>query len=569
MAQPERKALGELLLAAGEITTEQLEVALSQQKRSNQNLGKVLQELGFVTEAAICRALAAQAGVPFVNLEGYPIDAEAVKLVPEQVARRHKLVPLELRGDVLVVAQPNPFDVLALDRIRHLTRRRVEAVCATESSILATLDQCYGGGGNLESYVEDSMRHIEAEKVRGQMVLPSREGDHELHLASVPPIVKLIDRLMLEAVKKGATDIHIEPEEKVVTLRYRVDGMLIPAARLPRGLLLAVVSRLKVMANLDISEQRLPQEGRATYTLGNKRIDLRVSTFPTVLGEKVAIRLLEKEQLIRSLEELGFSKRNLELYKDLLRKSNGIILITGPTGVGKTTTLYSTLAYLNSLERNIMTIEDPVEYEIQHIRQTQVNIKAGLTFARGIRSILRQDPDVLLIGEIRDPETAKLAVRAALSGVLVFSTLHTQDSVGAIPRLMDMGVEPFLLASTLIGVVAQRLVRIICPHCKEPVIPDPDLARKAGIQDAEQSIKLYRGRGCPRCDFAGFRGRTAIHEIFVPNADIYQLIRERADSKRLREAARASAMRTLLDDGLAKALAGITSLEEVLRVTYQ
>jgi type IV pilus assembly protein PilB len=382
------------------------------------------------------------------------------------------------------------------------------------------------------------------------------------------PVVRLIEELITDAVRAGASDLHLEPEEKVVRVRHRVDGVLTHTETLPKELQPPVVSRLKIMAGLDIAEQRLPQEGRITQEVTGRMVDFRVSTFPTVFGEKVAIRILEKDKLVRGLEQLGLNRRNLALFHDLLSRSRGIVLVTGPTGAGKTTTLYSALNVLGGREKNIMTVEDPVEYEFPTIRQTQVRPRAGLTFASAIRSLLRQDPDVIMIGEIRDPETAQLAVRAALSGVLVFSTLHTQDSPGAMPRLMDMGVEPYLLASAMAGVVNQRLVRLICPDCKAPVTYPADVLAKVNLTPTD-GVSFYKGKGCQHCGQTGYRGRTGVYEILMIDSSIHELMRRRADSRQIKEAALRAGFKTLLEDALSKAVIGQTTLDDVLRVSYE
>jgi type IV pilus assembly protein PilB len=382
------------------------------------------------------------------------------------------------------------------------------------------------------------------------------------------PVVRLLELLINDAIAKGATDLHVEPEEQAVRVRHRVDGVLIPSDTIPKELHASLVSRVKVLGGLDITEQRMPQDGRISQMVNGRRVDLRVATFPTTFGEKVAIRILEKEKLVRGLSELGFGRKNYGTFRDILSKSRGIVLVTGPTGAGKTTTLYSALAYLSSSERNILTVEDPVEYQIPTIRQTQVRPKAGFTFATAIRALLRQDPDVIMIGEIRDPETAQLALRAALSGILVFSTLHTQDSAGAVPRLMDMGLEPYLLASGIVGVIAQRLLRNVCPDCKERVTYPAEVLAKVNLTP-DPGLVFHKGRGCTKCGETGYRGRTGVMEILVINDAIHTLIRERSDSRQIKQAAVAAGMTTLMDDALAKALFGQTTLEEVLRVAYE
>jgi type IV pilus assembly protein PilB len=445
---------------------------------------------------------------------------------------------------------------MLIDELQRAIDMPVEVVCAPKDVIARLIDKSYGPGtGNrLQPLVDEGIASLNQ---------PYAEVSTE-----DSPVVRLIEMIIEDAVRASASDVHIEPEEKVIRIRHRLDGMLSQIDMLPQDLLPAIVSRLKVMAGLDIAEQRLPQEGRITQVTLGRPVDFRVSTFPTVFGEKVAIRVLEKDRLVRGLEQLGLNRRNLALFQDLLGRSRGIVLVTGPTGAGKTTTLYSSLNVLGGRDKNIMTVEDPVEYEFPSIRQTQVRPRAGLTFAAAIRSLLRQDPDVIMIGEIRDPETAQLAVRAALSGILVFTTLHTQDSPGAVPRLMDMGVEPYLLASAMAGVIAQRLVRLICPKCKSPVTYPPEILAKVDLVPAD-GVTFHKGKGCEHCGQTGYRGRTGVYEILMIDATMHDMIRERADSRRIKDAATRVGFKTLLDDALSKAVLGQTTLDEVLRVSYE
>jgi type II secretory ATPase GspE/PulE/Tfp pilus assembly ATPase PilB-like protein len=454
------------------------------------------------------------------------------------------------------VAQANPFDVVAIDELQREIELPIEVVCAPRSAIARLIDRSYGpgGGGRLQALIDEGM---------------SAAAQPQLEIAPEDsPVVKLIEELIGDAVRAGASDLHLEPEERVIRIRHRVDGTLTHTDTIPRELQPPLVSRLKVMAGLDIAEQRLPQEGRITQTVAGREVDFRVSTFPTVFGEKVAIRILEKDKLVRGLEDLGLNRRNLALFTDLLNRSRGIVLVTGPTGAGKTTTLYSALNVLGGREKNIMTVEDPVEYEFPTIRQTQVRPRAGLTFASAIRSLLRQDPDIIMIGEIRDPETAQLAVRAALSGVLVFSTLHTQDSPGAMPRLMDMGVEPYLIASAMAGVVNQRLVRLICSECKAPATYPAEVLAKVSLTPSD-GVTFYKGTGCDRCGQTGYHGRTGVYEILTVDTAVHDLIRTRADSRQIKEAAQRGGFKSLLDDALSKAVIGQTTLDDVLRVSYE
>jgi type IV pilus assembly protein PilB len=546
--------IGENLVARGVLTPEQLERALDEQRESGRLLGDVLLSLDFVSEEALARSLAEAAGIPYLDTDPQA-DSTLAGVVPEEFARQHGLAPYFIESHVLHIAQVNPFDVLAPDELQRMTGFVVRAACVSRSRAARLIDRLYGLRDEMALLVFAGMAQIAR--------LDTTEVSPE-----DAPVVKLIDLMINRAVALNATDLHIEPEERVVRMRYRVDGVLIPGDSLPKELHPAIVSRIKVIAGLDIAEQRLPQDGRITHPVDGRTIDLRVSTFPTTYGEKVALRLLEKERLVRGLEDLGFTRKNLALFRDLLSKSRGIILVTGPTGAGKTTTLYSALSYLGGREKNILTVEDPVEYELPSIRQTQVKPKAGFTFGTAIRALLRQDPDVIMVGEIRDPETAQLALRAALSGILVFSTLHTQDSAGAVPRLMDMGLEPYLLASAVVGVIAQRLLRVICPACKEEAKYADEQLAKVGLAGG-QSIRLYRGRGCAKCNGTGYRGRTGAFEILPVGRTLNDLIRQRADSRLIKEAAVRDGLKTLLDDALSKALFGVTTLEEVLRIAYE
>jgi type IV pilus assembly protein PilB len=549
--------IGEVLVAARAITQAQLDDALQEQRRSGGFLGDILVSKGAISGPVLAQALAVEARVPFSALEDAAPDPDAAALIPEDLARGGQCVAVLPRsGGRVIVAQANPFDVVTLDEIQRLVSAPVDVVCAPAAAVARLLDRAYGPGTSwrLRALVEEGL---------ASLVRPFDEDEE-----GTSPIVRLVDVLIEDAVRAGATDLHLEPEEHVITVRHRVDGVLRRVDTLPRDLQPPVVSRLKVVAGLDIAEQRLPQEGRITKPVEGRPVDFRVSAFPTVFGEKIAVRILEQEKLVRGLSDLGMNRRGLALFQDLLGRSRGIVLVTGPTGAGKTTTLYSALNALGGRARNIMTVEDPVEYEFPAIRQTQVRPRAGLTFAAAIRSLLRQDPDVIMIGEIRDPETAQLAVRAALSGVLVFSTLHTQDAAGAVPRLMDMGVEPYLLASTMAGVVAQRLVRLVCPRCKAPASYSATALAKAGLSPAD-GVAFVKGAGCEWCGQTGYRGRTGVFEILPIDAAMHDLIGARADSRRIRDAAVRSGFKSIRDDALSKAVLGQTTLDEVLRVSYE
>ncbi len=546
--------LGERLVKMGVITPDQLDVALKEQKRTGKYLGEVIHSLGFATQEAVQTALAMQSGVGYVDLKDYLIDAEAVKLVPESFARENLLIPLSVEGDTLTVAMANVFDLPTIDALQQMTGYFIEVKAASESDIQQAIDQYYGKLQSIEEVIQEAVRIAESE---GAPALGEEVGS--------APIIRLVDHLILDGIKQRATDIHIEPERQVVRTRYRVDGILQQGISLPKILQAALVARIKIMSGMNIAENRVPQDGRILFHMGKRDIDLRISTMPTIYGEDIVLRILDKENLILGLDRLGFSPEHVKMYKELIRRPHGIILVTGPTGSGKTTTLYSTLSHINSLERSIITLEDPVEYELTVIRQTQINPKAGLTFATGLRSILRHDPDVIFIGEMRDQETADMAIRSALTGHLVLSTLHTNDAVGSIPRLINMNVEPFLLASALIAVIAQRLVRTICPHCKEPYTPEERLLRRFKIPP-DSEVTFYHGRGCASCRNTGYRGRIGIFEILRVSPTLEALIMEGKDSQVIKKAALGEGFVTMEQDGLRKAKAGMTTLEEVERV---
>lgn len=583
MAVKNHLHLGERLINAGILTPEQLDLALKEQKRTSELLGSVLVGLGFLTQDAVASALAAEAGAHHIELKNHPaIEPEVLELVPESFARQHTLIPLSIKNDRLVVAMGNVFDVVTIDKLQQLTNCVVEAVSATETDVLTAIDRFYSRGNGAARYtgitegtnepLEETIRMAESEC--GERSADSGITPNSALRTPHSEVVRLVDQLIVMALKENATDIHIEPEDKLLRVRYRIDGVLQSGPSLPKSLQSAITVRIKIMSNMNISETRIPQDGGTMFNIGRREIDLRVSTYPTVWGENLVLRILEKEKLVLGLEHLGLSHDNFMLFKKVIEKPHGIILVTGPTGSGKTTTLYSTLSYLNVLSKNIITVEDPVEYKLPIIRQSQVNVKAGLTFPVGLRAILRQDPDVILVGEIRDYETAEVAVRAALTGHLVFSTLHTNDAMGAIPRLLDMKVEPFLLAASLIAVIAQRLVRVICNSCKTLTTPDPALLNEIGWTDRAKDVLFYKGKGCENCGRTGYKGRIGIFELFVITPKINGLIAKKADADEVKTAvsvqgneASDSRMKTLREDGFEKVRSGTTTLEEVIRVT--
>ncbi|MDN5331989.1 MAG: type pilus assembly protein PilB [Tepidanaerobacteraceae bacterium] len=556
-----RRRLGDLLVESGMITPEQLEKALNEQRRTGERLGKILTRLGYVREKDILEVLEFQLGIPKVVLEDYQLDPEVVRTIPEALARRYMAVPIRKDGNRLLVAMADPLNLNAIDDLRLASGMEIVPAIASEKEIEAALGRFF------EPRIdEDAISALEEIKVDVAASWDTYDLD-EPAAGGIDraPVVQLVNQLITKAVRSKASDIHIEPQESHIAIRYRIDGLLREVLRLPPGVLNSLVSRIKIMAGMDIAEKRLPQDGRFQITLERRSVDLRVSTMPTVYGEKIVLRILDKANMLLNLDKLGFLPETLEQYESLIRSSYGMILITGPTGSGKTTTLYATLNALNTPEKNIITIEDPVEYLLPGINQVRVNPKAGLDFARGLRAILRQDPDIIMVGEIRDRETADIAVRAATTGHLVFSTLHTNDAAGAVTRLLDMGIEPFLVNSSLLGVVAQRLVRLVCPQCREPHEPKPgDIEYE--FTDEERKI-FYRGKGCRQCNYTGYQGRTAIHEILVMTDDIRHLVSQKVHVSKIREAAIAGGMVTLRDDGLSKAAKGLTTVQEVLRVT--
>ncbi len=550
------RKLGEILVDSGTITPEQLDLALMEQKQTGEKLGRVLQRLGICSEREIGRVLADQAGVETISLAGAVVDKQAVALVPRDFAEARSLLPIQRQAGTLRVAMANPLDLATIDELGRMTGKYIEVVHAPESDIADAIVLHYGAGRDgddeLAGLIEASKRAL-AEGARLE------EGDS--------PFIRLVDALIGGGVDAGATDIHIEPDERVLRCRYRVDGRLVQGAVLPGELQGIVITRLKIMAEMDISESRVPQDGRILFTRGRRQVELRVSTFPTVHGEAVVCRILDKESLIVGLHRLGMPAHIDRVFRRDIARPHGIILVTGPTGSGKTTTLYSALTFLNKPDTKILTLEDPVEYELSMVNQAQINTAQGFTFAKGLRAILRQDPDILLVGEIRDVETAQLAIRAALTGHLVFSTLHTNSAAGAIPRLLDMGVESFLLSATLIGVLAQRLVRTVCPQCAEPTRPDADSISLLGLtREFLESAEFRAGRGCDLCRKTGYRGRVAVFEYLRVEGPLRRMIAERCDAERIEAAAVEAGMRTLRDDALDKLHAGRTTVQEVLRV---
>ena len=562
--KPQRKRLGDILVEAGVISAKQLQEALSKQKILGKRLGKVLVDTGITTEDSIATTLATQMNIPYLNLNEITIPPEVLTTIPDGIVRSHNLLPIKLDGNRLQITMVDPLDVFIIDEITFQTGYELEVGISPESQIEAAIKHYYGNSESLQNAVDNLTAERKTEVSLDESFFTTfdlNEGEQNV------PIINLVNTIIQQAINDKASDIHIEPDEEVIRVRYRIDGILNELMKAPKTIQNELLSRLKIMAQMDISEKRLPQDGRIKVKIQNKSIDLRVSTLPTVFGEKIVIRILDKSRLSLTLEQVGFDEDLLKLFKTLASAPNGIVLMTGPTGSGKTSTLYAAINFIKSPEINITTVEDPVEYLIPSINQVQVRSEIGLTFARTLRSILRQDPNVILIGEIRDFETAQIAIESALTGHLVFSTLHTNDAASAVTRLIEMGVEPYLVASAIIGVGGQRLVRKICPSCKISYTPSDsetiDVIKEYGL---EKSI-FYKGKGCLTCRKTGYSGRTAIHEIMTINDEIHSLILDSASARDIRHAAVKAGMRTMRVDGLQKAMRGVTTLKEVLRLT--
>ena len=548
--------LGDILVSAGLISTDHLELALKEQAQTGEKLGGVLQRLGIVTEKEVARILASQAGVSHVTLGDEWIQKEAVDLLPVDFVEEQRAFPISIRGKTLVLAMSNPLDLEAIDGAGRLTGHYIEVVHATDSDIQAAIFKYHGSRSDIDARIDKAIKEAKLALAAG-----TRQNEDD------SPFVRLANLLIAKAVEERATDLHIEPEEKVVRCRYRIDGRLIQGHSLPKELQSIIVTRFKILSGMNISESRVPQDGRILFQHEGRKLDLRVSSFPTVHGESFVSRLLDKQNLVVGIAGLGMGKKMLAGFQQDIARPNGIILVTGPTGSGKTTTLYSALSHLNAPDVKMITLEDPVEYELPLINQGQIQANQGFTFAKGLRAILRQDPDILLVGEIRDQETAQLAIRAALTGHLVFSTLHTNDASGVIPRLVDMGVEPFMLSATLVAVLAQRLVRSVCPICRVRKDPTTEERELLDLDNLEIKNPVFTmGKGCPSCKETGYKGRMAVFEYMRMSDAIRQLIVDGAPASAIETQALADGMQSLRESTLAKVVRGKTSLAELMRV---
>ena len=570
--QPVSRRLGDLLVREGLIDNEQLARALQEQKGSNDKLGSILVKLSFVTEENLIAFLSRQYGIQSITLSQLDIDPDILKLVPEQIARKYEVLPVKLQGNTLTLAMGDPTNVFALDDVGFMTNLQVIPAVASQAAIRQAIDRAYDskGGGIADIVSEMEGAAADVELVEGDEEAAASKVDvFELkESADEAPVVRLINMILVDAIRRGASDIHLEPYEKVFRVRFRVDGVLHEIMTPPKRLEAALTSRVKIMASLDIAERRLPQDGRIKLRFNQREIDFRVSTLPTIYGEKTVMRILDKDSLQLDLTMLGFDSWSLEQFTKAIHNPYGMILITGPTGSGKTTTLYSAIHTINSPDINIMTAEDPVEYNLRGVNQVQINEEIGRTFAAALRAFLRQDPDVILVGETRDLETAQIGIRAALTGHLVLTTLHTNDCPSTVARLLDMGIPPFLVSSSLTLILAQRLGRKVCKDCKQPYDADEEILVPYGhIPQGLGKISFYKGKGCATCNFTGMKGRVAIYEVMPINQDIRDLIIRNAPAVEIGEAAQRQGMKTLRQNALQKVIEGGMTIEEVLRVT--
>ncbi|MCD6288682.1 MAG: Flp pilus assembly complex ATPase component TadA [Candidatus Hydrogenedentes bacterium] len=555
--------LGELLINAGLLTEEQLKIGLAAQKKNKTRLGEELVKLGFVTEEQLYESLANQMGLPFVDLDTIAIDPSVVKLIPQKFAEKARILPIELNEGRLTIAMADPTDVIAIDDVRVRTGYLIRTVISTESSIIEHLQKYY----HLDQAIYEVMQEVSDDHDEIEFVVEETDETGESDLSDSAPIIKLVNMLLTDAIRSGASDIHIEPCETNMLIRYRVDGILQEKMTIPKHMQALVTSRVKIISDMDIAERRRPQDGRAKIRVGSNEVDLRVSDLPTMFGEKIVIRILDKSQGNVSLDAAGFSKHNYTLIRRLVQQPQGIVLVTGPTGSGKTSTLYACLNELVKPTVNVITVEDPVEFALPGVNQVQVNEKAGLTFANALRSILRQDPNIVMVGEMRDLETAEIGFQASLTGHLVLTTLHTNDAPSALTRLIDLGVQRYLVASTVVGIVAQRLARVICPKCKKET--EPTEAEQVILDPARHgNMKFYRGTGCRACNNTGYRGRTPIAEVLVMDSRMKEEVLSGGNERAIQKAAIRNGMLTMRDDGMDKVRQGITTLEEVMRLTF-
>jgi type IV pilus assembly protein PilB len=578
MPEVDQRKIGQILINRGLISVAQLEEALNEQGLTGRFLGEIIVGRGVLTEEQVAKALSEQLGFGFVDLKEMEVESKAVDMIPREMCEKNLMIPIFVSQNTLTVAMANALDVGAVDKMQSMSGMRIRPVFACASDIRRVLEKQSMSKIKSEKSVSTppSSKLMNADVALGRQAPAFVEASSGVKRAqqeaNLKPVIELVNQLVERAVEMGASDIHLEPEKARFNCRYRVDGILHTMSPIPLEEQAAIISRIKIMADMDIAEKRLPQDGRIRMHIMGRDIDLRVSTFPAIYGENMVVRILDRSGGLLKLEQLGFSKQNLEIYRKLIHKPYGMILVTGPTGSGKTTALYAALSEVDSAEKNVITLEDPVEYEIPSIRQSQINVKAGLTFAAGLRSVVRQDPDIIMIGEIRDKETADIAIHAALTGHLVLSTLHTNDAPSAAARLIDMGVEPFLVASSVIGILAQRLIRTLCPKCKKPYPPSKALLEQLQMGEDmvnRKDLTFYLEKGCAQCKNLGYSGRTGIYELMVPNEFIRELITKKSSATKIRDEAMRLGMDSLRSAGIEKVLNGVTSVSEILRVTEE
>ncbi|MGA1823266.1 MAG: type II secretion system ATPase GspE [bacterium] len=561
------KTLGKAFLKEGVINQKDLDLVLQSDEANGDSLFKFLVEKRNYPLDKLMRALGSYFNLPYQEKIDEDVDSSLLANIPFGFVKRYKIMPFKLINDTIYVALSNPLNISCLDDIRLITGYQIEPVLCPEAQIMQAINRSYHHSPESAEKMVQDLDEEEGEKVFADL---GEEDKDLLDLANEAPIIKLVNLILVQAIKDRASDIHIEPFEKDLRVRYRIDGVLYDTLNPPKRYQTAILSRIKIMSKMNIAEKRLPQDGRIKIKVGDREIDIRVSTVPTAFGERAVLRLLDKYSSFLRLEELGMSGKSLDQMNKLIQRPHGIILVTGPTGSGKTTSLYAALSKINIADKNILTVEDPIEYQLNGIGQIQVMPKINLTFSTGLRSILRQDPDVIMVGEIRDLETAEMAIQASLTGHLVFSTLHTNDSAGAVTRLGDMGVELYLIASSVIAILAQRLVRVICPYCKISYKPDLHVLKEIGLQSSDLvNDVVYRGTGCQKCLNTGYRGRTGIYELFLINDSIRSLIMEHTESNTLKKAALDNGMVTLRQDGINKVITGQSTIEEVVRVTQE
>ncbi len=563
-----RKLLGQMLVEKGLIDEEELRTAVTALKTSREKIGRILVDLGYISERDLLLTLSEQLEIPVMTPEEFPAVPAVENTFSLRFLKQCKLAPISIDEKTITVVMSDPLDAGTLDAVRQYTGLEIKIFMATENEVLDLVEKFYGSSSSSFGRIIEGIGEGDVDSLSDDI----EDVEHLKDLASEAPVIRLVNMLISRAIEGRASDVHIEPFEKDLKVRYRIDGILHDVESPPKKLKAAVISRIKIMAKLNIAERRIPQDGRIKLKVLGKEVDLRVSTLPTMYGESVVMRILDKSNnTLYDITRLGFPRDSLDSMEYLISRPHGIFLVTGPTGSGKTTTLYSALHRINQPDKKIITVEDPVEYQMDGINQLQVNPQIGLTFAAGLRHIVRQDPDVIMIGEIRDLETAEIAIRSALTGHLVFSTLHTNDAAGTIARLIDMGAEDYLIASSVIGILAQRLVRVICPECKRPAPPDTAMLEELGLAGTRQAreLQVFEGQGCARCGETGYVGRIGIYELLLMNDELRDLTTQKADSNTIKQAAIRHGMRTLRQDGWLKVMSGVTSISEVLRVSQE